>query len=237
MPPSRSSLPRKSPARKARAREILGSLRAQHPDARCELDHETPYQLLVATILSAQTTDVAVNKVTPALFEACPDPAALAAAEPEDIQPLISSIGLYRNKSRAIVAAMRTVVEDHDGHIPDTMDDLLRLRGVARKTANVVLGNAFGINEGVVVDTHVARVGRRLDLTRHERPEKIERDLMALFPREEWTDLSHLLIFHGRRVCKARGALCSENDLCRAYCANAKAMERKAAPRSRKSAG
>ncbi len=176
----------------------------------------------MATILSAQATDVSVNKATPALFAAFPTPADYAASTPRRLEPYVRSLGFFRNKAKAIHGAMKVVDGEHGGRVPDTMDGLLPLSGVARKTANVVLGNAYGINEGVVVDTHVIRLGRRLGLTRHTDPVKIERDLMALFPREHWTMLSHLLIFHGRRVCKARGALCAENPLCRRYCSNAK---------------
>ncbi|TVQ51297.1 MAG: endonuclease III [Phycisphaerales bacterium] len=209
------------PAEKARARRILDGLYRHYPDAHCELNYTTPHELLIATILSAQATDVGVNKATPALFAAYPTPADYAAASPEEIEPYINSIGLYRNKARAVYEAMKRIVDEYDGEVPNTMEDLLTLRGVARKTANVVLGNAFGINVGVVVDTHVSRVSHRFGLTAETDVKKIERDLMALFPRPHWCMLSHLLIFHGRRVCKARGALCHEHPLCRAYCSHA----------------
>jgi endonuclease-3 len=224
-------LPRKTAARKARARRILDGLYKHYPDAHCELDYRNPHELLAATILSAQATDVGVNKATPALFAAFPTPADYAAAGAARIEPYVRSLGFYRNKARAIHEAMAAIADEHGGRVPDTMEELLKLRGVARKTANVVLGNAYGINVGVVVDTHVIRVSGRFGLTRHTDPAKIERDLMALFPRPHWTMLSHLLIFHGRRVCKARGALCAEDPLCRAYCSNAKTMQR--APRKK----
>ncbi len=220
-------LPVKTAAERARARRILDRLYQYYPDAHCELSFESPHQLLAAVILSAQATDVSVNRVTPSLFERFPEPADFAAASPQAIEPFIKSIGLFRNKARAIHAAMTTICERFDGQVPNTMEELLTLRGVARKTANVVLGNAFGINEGVVVDTHVRRVSRRFELTSHDDPAKIERDLMSLFPRPHWTMLSHMLIFHGRRVCKARGATCAEHPLCRSYCSNARAMKQR----------
>jgi endonuclease-3 len=214
------NLPKKSAAQKARARRILNGLYKHYPDAHCELDYGSPHELLVATVLSAQATDVGVNKATPKLFAAFPTPADYARAGTAKIEPYVRSLGFFRNKARAIHEAMKTIIEDFDGEVPETMEDLLTLRGVARKTANVVLGNAFGINVGVVVDTHVIRISQRFDLTSHSDPGKIELDLMALFPRGHWTMLSHLLIFHGRRACKARGALCAEHPLCRSYCSN-----------------
>lgn len=210
-------LPKKSAAERARAAAIFDALRDEYPDAHCELDHANPHELLVATILSAQSTDAAVNKATPALFEAFPTPADYAAATPEKIEPFVSSIGLFRQKSKSIHAAMTRIVEEFGGKVPDSMADLLSLRGVARKTANVVLGDAFDKPEGVVVDTHVMRLAKRFNLSKEEKPEKVERDLMALFPRERWTLLSHLLIFHGRRVCKARGGSCAEHPICRTW--------------------
>ena len=211
-------LPIKSESQRRRASRIYSALDKAYPDATCALDYRTPHELLIATILSAQSTDVGVNKATPALFAEFPDPERYAAARPEDIQPLISSIGLYRNKSKAIHESMKRVVEVHDGQVPDTMEALLELRGVARKTANVVLGNAFGINVGVVVDTHVSRIATRFSLTESKTVQKIERDLMALFPRPKWTQLSHLLIAHGRAACKARHARCHEDPICGSYC-------------------
>jgi endonuclease-3 len=165
-----------------------------------------------------------VNKATPKLFAAFPTPADYARTTPKKLEPYVRSLGFFRNKARAIHEAMKAVAEEHDGRVPDTMEELLTLRGVARKTANVVLGNAYGVNVGVVVDTHVQRLSKRFGLTKHTDPNKIERDLMALFPRRHWTMLSHLLIFHGRRVCRARAALCAEDPLCRRYCANARLL-------------
>ena len=205
-------------AERARAARLLEALREHYPDAHCELVYTSPHELLVATILSAQATDVSVNKVTPALFARFPTPAAYAAATPEEIEPFIRTIGLFRNKARAIHSAMATIVERFGGEVPREMGDLLTLRGVARKTANVVLGNCFGVNEGVVVDTHVQRLSARLGLAPDGATTlEIERRLMALFPRETWCDLSHLLIFHGRRACKARMAGCADHPICRGY--------------------
>jgi endonuclease-3 len=194
-----------------KALEVLQRLSARHPDAHCELDHQSPFQLLIATILSAQTTDVRVNLVTPVLFRTYPTSARLAAAKQDDVEAIIRSTGFYKNKAKNIIGCARGLIENHDGEVPRTIEDLSALPGVGRKTANVVLGNCFGINEGVVVDTHVTRLSRLLGLTRQEDPVKIEQDLMKLFPQEEWAMLSHLLIFHGRRVCIARRPQC---DLC-----------------------
>ncbi len=213
-------LPKKTSADKARAKRIFDALYREYPDAHCELDYTNPHELLIATILSAQATDVSVNKATPELFKAFPTPADYAATAPKDIEPYVRSLGFFRNKAKAVHGSMTMIVQEYGGEVPNTMDDLLRLRGVARKTANVVLGNAFGINVGVVVDTHVIRLSDRFGLTKHNAPAKIERDLMALFGRSHWTMLSHLLIWHGRRVCKARGALCADHPLCRKYCSN-----------------
>jgi endonuclease-3 len=215
-------LPDVDEATKRRAARILKALRQRYPDAHCELNAENPHELLVATILSAQATDVGVNKATPGLFERFPTPADYAAVTPADIEPYVKTVNFWRNKAKSVHGAMTIVANEHDGEVPADMDDLLKLPGVARKTANVVLGNAFGINDGVVVDTHVGRISRRFGLTEHEDPKKIERDLMALFPRPSWCLLSHLMIFHGRRACKARGALCGEDAICRTYCSNAK---------------
>jgi endonuclease-3 len=219
-PAATRKLPRKTAAQTARAAKLYAALLRAHPDAHCELNYSNPHELLVATILSAQATDVAVNKATPALFQAFPTPADYARSTPALIEPYVRSLGFFRMKAKAIHAAMTTVAERFCGRVPDTMNDLLTLRGVARKTANVVLGNAYGKCEGIVVDTHVIRLAHRLGLSRHKDPARIERDLMALFPREQWTMLSHLLIFHGRRVCRARGALCAQHEVCRAFCAN-----------------
>jgi endonuclease-3 len=217
------ALPRVTQKQRDRARDIYDALLARYPDAHCELNFSGPHELLVATILSAQSTDVGVNKATPALFKAFPTPAHYARSEPADIEPYIKTIGLYRNKAKAIVAAMRTIVDDFEGDVPRTMDGLLSLRGVARKTANVVLGNAFGINVGVVVDTHVERLAKCFGLAPASATvQMVERRLMAMFPRECWTMVSHLLIFHGRRACKARGGDCATDPICKRFCSNAK---------------
>jgi endonuclease-3 len=192
-----------------RARRIYRALTTLYPDAHCELNHRNPYELLMATILSAQCTDVRVNLVTPALFERYPAPADLANARQADVEALIRSTGFYRNKAKSLRSASRDIVAHHGNQVPQTMDALLSLHGVARKTANVVLGNAYHKNEGVVVDTHVGRLARRMGLTREENPVKVEQDLMRLIPRPNWCLLSHLLIFHGRRVCNARKPACA----------------------------
>ncbi|HEY6948006.1 MAG TPA: endonuclease III, partial [Gemmatimonadales bacterium] len=195
-------------AAKVRSPVILDRLTRAYPDARCALDHRNAFELLVATILSAQTTDVRVHLVTPRLFSRYPNAAALARARQADVEAIIKSTGFFRNKARSIIGMAQAVVADHGGKVPGTMDELLTLPGVGRKTANVVLGNAFGLNEGVVVDTHVARLSKLLGLTRQTDPVKIEQALMKLFPRDDWALLSHLLIFHGRRVCIARRPKC-----------------------------
>ncbi len=202
-------MPRESkPKKRERAEEVYDLLSEEYPDATCELDHVDAYQLAVATILSAQTTDVRVNMVTPGLFERYPTATDLAGARKEDVEAMVKSTGFFRNKTRNIIGFAQGVVEDHGGEVPRTMAQLTELPGIGRKTANVVLGNAFGVNEGVVVDTHVKRLSRLLDFSAEKTPEKIERDLMALFPTERWTMLAHLLIFHGRRVCDARKPRC-----------------------------
>lgn len=196
---------------------MLDRLRDAYPDADCALTHENPYQLLAATILSAQCTDARVNKVTPGLFERYPDPAALAAADTEELQEIIRSTGFFRNKARSLQGFAAEVVEKYGGRIPDTMQQLLALPGVARKTANVVLGTAFGIADGVVVDTHVGRLAQRLGYTTEKNPVKIERDLMEKLPREEWIPFSHRLIQHGRQICKSQRPRCEScflADLC-----------------------
>lgn len=193
--------------RRRRARRIVRRLAAAYPDARCALDFRNPFELLVATILSAQCTDKKVNEVTPALFARYPTPAALAAAPPATVEAMIRPTGFYRQKTRAIQSAARDIVERFGGRVPDTMEALLSLHGVARKTANVVLGNAFGV-PGLTVDTHMKRVNARLGLTDEEDPVKIERDLMALIPEREWTAYSHRIIHHGRVCCIARRPLC-----------------------------
>jgi endonuclease-3 len=196
---------------------IIERLWAEHPDAECALAHQSAYQLLVATILSAQCTDERVNQVTPRLFAAYPTPAEMAAANREELEEIIRPTGFFRQKARFIQEACHAIVHDFGGQVPDEMADLLKLTGVARKTAGVVLGVWYGKPEGVVVDTHVKRLSARLGLSEATTPEKIELDLMALTPRQHWIDLSHLLIFHGRRVCTARKPDCPRcvlADLC-----------------------
>ncbi len=204
-------------ARKARTKKIITRLAREFPDAKCALDYETPLQLLVATILSAQCTDVRVNLTTPGLFATYRSAGALAAANPATLESEIRSTGFYHNKAKSLLGMAAALVERHGGNVPDTMDELVQLPGVGRKTANVVLGNAFAKNEGVVVDTHVQRISGLLRLTRQTTPEKIERDLMALVPRPKWTLFSHYLILHGRKTCIARRPKCEScriNDLC-----------------------
>jgi endonuclease III len=211
-------LPRVSAPARARARRLADALRAAYPDAHCELNYSSPHELLVATILSAQTTDVAVNKVTPALFARFPTPADYAAASPADIEPFLRTLGLFRNKARAVHEAMTAIHRDFAGRVPSSMAELLTLRGVARKTANVVLGNAFGIQVGFVVDTHIDRLAHRFRLVPPESTvQAVERHLMALFPRDRWCELSHQLIWHGRRACKARGGSCGDHPICREF--------------------
>jgi endonuclease-3 len=190
--------------------EILRLLKAAYPDARCALEHRNAYELLCSTILSAQCTDARVNMVTPTLFAKYPTPFELAQAEPADVQEIIKSTGFFRNKTKSLIGMAQAIVADHDGEVPHTMKELRKLPGVGRKTANVILGNAYGINEGVTVDTHVTRLSRLLGLSRELDPVKIEEELMRLFPREDWGLLSHLLIFHGRQVCIARRPKCGE---------------------------
>jgi endonuclease-3 len=200
-----------------RAKKIVSLLKEHYPDARCSLDHASPLELLVATILSAQCTDERVNIVTAELFRKYRRAEDFARVPQEELEQDIRSTGFFRNKAKAIQGACRLLIEKHQGRVPETMEELLELPGVARKTANVVLGNAYGIASGIVVDTHVSRLSQRLGLTRHEQPEKIERDLCELVPRKDWIDFSHLLIAHGRAVCKARTPLCADCfllDLC-----------------------
>jgi endonuclease-3 len=196
-----------------RASLALRRLKKAYPDSACGLVHDGPFRLLAATILSAQCTDVMVNKVTPALFAAYPDAPAMARADQEKLEALIRSTGFYRNKAASLIACSRAIVEQHGGEVPRTMEELTAFRGVARKTANVVLGNAFGKNIGVVVDTHVKRLSGRLGFSSQSSPEKIEQDLMPLFPRKDWTLLSHLLIDHGRAVCPSRKPKCGQCTL------------------------
>ena len=200
-------------ALKAHATEIHARLLAGYPDAHCELDYRNPYELAVATILSAQCTDRRVNMVTPELFRRWPDAHALAEAPREEIEAVIQSTGFYRNKAKSLSGFAEQLVTKHRGEVPAEMDALVVLPGIGRKTANVVLGNAFGINEGVVVDTHVQRLSRRFGLTKESDPVKVERALQPLFPQESWTMLSHLMIWHGRRVCDARKPRCGECTL------------------------
>ena len=214
---ARKTTRRQRTAPPERAAEIYDRLAVHYPGAHCALVFKNAYQLLVATILSAQCTDKRVNMVTPALFKRYKTPAALAAANPEELEEMIKSTGFFRNKTKSLLGMAGAVVERHGGKIPDEMDDLVKLPGVGRKTANVVLGNAFDRNEGVVVDTHVSRLTERLGLTRNTDPVRIEQDLIQLFPREHWTMLSHLLIEHGRQICEARKPKCEEcflNDIC-----------------------
>ncbi|MFZ0548081.1 MAG: endonuclease III [Candidatus Promineifilaceae bacterium] len=204
-------------ALQARTLEIIGRLKAAHPDAHCELNHKNPLQLLIATILSAQCTDERVNMVTPALFARYKTAEEFAEADRAELEEMIHSTGFFRQKARFIQESAQKIVAEYGGQVPADMKSLLSLQGVARKTANVVLGVGFGIAEGVVVDTHVKRLSQRLGLTTETTPTAIEKDLMALVPRQEWIDISHLLIFHGRRVCNARKPDCPNctlNDLC-----------------------
>jgi endonuclease-3 len=191
-----------------RVQAILAGLRLAEPVARCALEHRSPFELLVATILSAQCTDKRVNQVTPELFRRFPTPAAMAAAPRTELERLVRSTGFFRAKARSLQEMSRGIAERHGGEVPRTLGELMALQGVGRKTANVVLGTAFGIPSGVVVDTHVRRVARRLGLTRHTDPARIERDLMSRLPRQEWIDFSHRVIWHGRRTCKAGRPRC-----------------------------
>jgi endonuclease-3 len=203
--------------KRRRTRTIVARLKREFPDANCALDHTSPLELLVATILSAQCTDARVNMVTPALFAKYRSAADYAAADPAVFEREIQSTGFFRNKTKSILGMARALEEHHGGQVPDTMEALVALPGVGRKTANVVLGNAFGKNEGIVVDTHVGRISGLLKLTQETNPEKVERDLTALVPRRDWTIFSHLLILHGRKTCIARRPKCEScriNDLC-----------------------
>jgi endonuclease-3 len=221
MPAKRSAKKPTKPARPPeqsgthphRVRAILEGLDAAYPQASCELAHKNPFQLLIATILSAQCTDARVNAVTRTLFPKYPTPADFAYADPKQLEAEIRPTGFFRNKTKSIIGASRRIVEQFGGHVPRTMEELLTLPGVARKTANVVLGTAFGISSGVVVDTHVQRLARRLDLTRQSDPKKTERDLMKVIPEDRWILFSHQLIWHGRRVCSARKPKCAECNL------------------------
>ncbi|MBD2020794.1 endonuclease III [Leptolyngbya sp. FACHB-36] len=211
------STSRKRSSKKQRAIEILLRLKKLYPEAPCTLDYQTPVQLLVATILSAQCTDERVNKVTPELFRRFPDAAALAGADVAELEELVKSTGFYRNKAKNIQAASHMIMTEFGGEVPKLMEDLLRLPGVARKTANVVLAHAFDIHMGVTVDTHVKRLSQRLGLTEHTDPIRIERDLMKLLPQPDWENWSIRLIYHGRAVCNARNPQCDRcvlADIC-----------------------
>lgn len=195
----------------------MGRLAKLYPEAHTMLDYTTPFQLLIAVILSAQTTDVGVNKVTPALFQRYPGPTELAAADPDDVEELVRSTGFFRNKTRAIIGASQKVLSDYEGAVPDTMEGLISLPGVARKTANIVISNAYGIVEGIAVDTHVFRLAHRFGLSDEKDPDKVERDLMAAFPHDEWFHVNYRFIDHGRAICTARRPACGAcelNDVC-----------------------
>lgn len=207
-PPRGQAKPTPAQAKK-NAEATFERLRELHPDAHCELTHENPFQLIVATVLSAQSTDVAVNKLTPLLFEKWPTPAALASAPLGDVEQVLSAIGMFRQKAKNITGLARRLVSEHNSEVPRTLPELVALPGVGRKTANVVLGVAFASPEGVVVDTHVQRISQRLGWTTETTPEKIEQDLMKRFPQQVWDPLSHTLIFHGRRLCTARSPACA----------------------------
>jgi len=216
-PPTAAAAPSKTQQRTAKRASAgaalvavtYAKLRERHSDAHCELDHDSPFQLILATVLSAQSTDVMVNKITPELFERWPTPRSLSKAEPAEVERVLSKIGMFRQKTKNVIGLSKRLVDEYQGEVPRTLDELVKLPGVGRKTANVVLGVAFGTPEGVVVDTHVQRISQRLGWTKHGEPPDIERDLMALFPRSDWDMLSHTLIFHGRRVCTARKPACA----------------------------
>ena len=196
-----------------RVSAILAKLDEAYPDANCELRHENPFQLLVSTILSAQCTDVRVNQVAETLYKKYSDPKAFAYATPSELEAEIRPTGFFRNKTKSVMGASKAILERFGGEVPRTMEEILTLPGVARKTGNVVLGTAFGITSGIVVDTHVLRLSKRLDLTRNDDPKKVEHDLIQVIPRERWIQFSHQLIWHGRRVCHARKPKCIECNL------------------------
>lgn len=206
---SKVTRPRNAAERRQRLQRILEALDTRYPNVTCALSHSSPWQLLVATILSAQCTDERVNMVTPDLFRRFPAIEDLAAAEPAEVAQVIRSTGFFNNKARNIVCAARAILADHHGQVPRTMDELLAIPGAARKTANVVLGTAYGIPSGVVVDTHVARISARLDLTRQSNPVKIEQDLISILPQDRWIQFSHQVIHFGRELCQARKPKCS----------------------------
>jgi endonuclease-3 len=203
--------------RNERACEVMRRLAAEFPEAHIALDFDTPFHLLIAVILSAQTTDVGVNKVTPILFARFPEPRDLADADPDEVKAIIKPTGFYNNKAKSIMGASRMLVDEFGGEVPRTMEDLMRLPGVARKTANIVISNAYGIVEGIAVDTHVFRLAHRLGLTEQQDPDKVERDLMSELPREEWFHVNYRFIDHGRNVCTAKRPICGVcvlNDIC-----------------------
>ncbi|MBW6467658.1 MAG: endonuclease III [Coriobacteriia bacterium] len=203
--------------RAQRAREIMDRLGELYPDAHIMLDYDTPYHLLIAVILSAQTTDVGVNKVTPLLFERFPEPGDLAGADPAEVEEIIRPTGFFRNKTKLIMGAARMIVTEYDGEVPDTMEGLISLPGVARKTANIVISNAFGKVEGIAVDTHVFRLAHRFGLSQHKDADKVERDLMGVFPHDEWFHVNYRFIDHGRAICTAKRpacGVCTLNDVC-----------------------
>ncbi len=204
----------------SRSQALLETLYRYYPNPHCELNYSNAFELLIATILSAQCTDVRVNIVTETLFKKYPTIQAMADADLAELEMDVKSTGFYRNKALSIKETANRILDVYGGEVPSTMEDLLTLRGAARKTANVVLGNAFGINHGVVVDTHVGRLSRRFGLTTHEDPVKVEKDLMRQFPQEEWTNLSHLLILHGRAACKARFSQAPDHEICKTFGAN-----------------
>lgn len=200
--------------------KILKKLKTLYPDVDCALVHANPFELLGSTILSAQCTDARVNMVTPKLFKTYPTPSSMAKAPIEKLEELVKTTGFYKNKAKSLKEMSKSLVEKFDGKVPQTMDELISLRGVGRKTANVVLGNAFGINHGVVVDTHVGRLSRRLGFTKHNDPVKVEKDLMKIVPKKDWTLISHQLISHGRAICKSQRPKCLEctlKDLCPSF--------------------
>jgi endonuclease-3 len=204
----------------SRSQALLETLYKYYPNPHCELNYSNAFELLIATILSAQCTDVRVNIVTESLFKKYPTVRAMADADLAELEMDVKSTGFYRNKALSIKETANRILDVYGGEVPSTMEDLLTLRGAARKTANVVLGNAFGINHGVVVDTHVGRLSRRFGLTTHEDPVKVEQDLMRKFPQEEWTNLSHLMILHGRAACKARFSQAPDHEICKTYGVN-----------------
>ncbi|MFG0256483.1 MAG: endonuclease III [Phycisphaerales bacterium JB043] len=206
-------------SQKSRAKRLHEALRDRYPDATCALQYKAPHELLIATILSAQTTDANVNRATPALFKKFSSPEAFAGSTPKKIEPYVKSLGFFRQKAKSVHSSMRDIVETFDGKVPRTMDELTSLRGVARKTANVVLGNAFDLNMGFVVDTHINRLSKRWGLAPEDASVQIvERYLCVLFPREDWSRTGHRFIEHGRAICKARGNTCDQDPFCKTFC-------------------